>query len=330
MSTVRNVLVLGGTGFLGRALVAQLVERAGGGGALITVPTRRIGRARSLWPLPTVEIVQADVHDTQQLARLVRERDAVVNLVAVLHGDADRFAQVHVELPRKIARACVRAGVRRLVHVSALGVARDAPSMYLRSKWAGETVLREAAGAENATTRLDLTVLRPSVMFGDEDRLLNLFAKLQAAAPFVPLASADARFQPVWVDDVARAIVRCLERRETIGKTYECVGPRVLTLADLVRMAGRWSGHPRPVWKLPPALGRLQARVMEWLPGDPLVSSDNLASMRVPNVASGALPDLSDLDIAPAALEAVAPAYLARASAGRARLDALRAGAHGG
>ncbi len=328
-SPVRNVLVLGGTGFLGRALIARLVDRAGGGGGLITVPTRRIGHARPLQLLPTVETVQADVHDAAQLARLVQGRDAVVSLVGVLHGDAGRFAQAHVELPRKIARACVKAGVRRLVHVSALGVARDAPSMYLRSKWAGETVLREAAGAEGAT-RLDLTVLRPSVMFGEEDRLLNLFARLQAAVPVVPLACADAKFQPVWVDDVAQAIVRCLERRETFGRTYECAGPHVVTLAELVRKAGRWSGHARPVWKLPPALGQLQARAMEWLPGDPLISRDNLASMSADNVASGTLPDLADLDIAPAALEAVAPPYLARAGAGRARLDALRAAAHGG
>jgi NADH dehydrogenase len=325
---VRNVLVLGGSGFVGRALIARLVERWGAGGGRITVPTRRLGHARALQTLPTVDVVQADVHDISQLAHLVRGRDAVVNLVATLHGDADAFARVHVELPRRIARACVGAGVRRLVHVSALGVARDAPSLYLRSKWAGETVLREAADAEGAA-RLDLTLLRPSVMFGEEDRLLNLFARLQAAAPVVPLAAADAKFQPVWVDDVALAIVRCLERRETFGRTYECVGPQVVTLADLVRLAGRCSGHPRPVLALPPALGRLQARMMEWAPGQPLMSRDNLASMQVPNVASGTLPDLGELDITPAALEAVAPTYLARAGAGRARLDALRAAAPG-
>ncbi len=324
---VRNILVLGGSGFLGRTLVARLVERWGAGGGRITVPTRRLGHARALQPLPTVDVVQADVHDAEQLAHLVRSRDAVVNLVATLHGDADTFARVHVELPRKIARACVGASVRRLLHVSALGVARDAPSLYLRSKWAGETVLREAA-AEGAA-RLDLTLLRPSVMFGEEDRLLNLFAQLQAVAPVVPLAAADAKFQPVWVDDVALAIVRCLERRETFGRTYECVGPQVVTLADLVRLAGRCSGRPRPVLALPRALGRLQARVMEWAPGPPLMSRDNLASMQVPNVASGTLPDLGDLDIAPASLEAVAPTYLARAGAGRARLDALRAAAPG-
>ena len=273
-------------------------------------------------------MVQADVHDTEQVARLVRGRDAVVNLVATLHGDADTFARVHVELPRKIARACVGAGVRRLLHVSALGVARDAPSLYLRSKWAGETVLREAADAEGAA-RLDLTLLRPSVMFGEEDRLLNLFARLQAVTPVVPLAAADAKFQPVWVDDMALAIVRCLERRETFGRTYECVGPQVVTLADMVRLAGRCSGHPRPVLALPPALGRLQARLMEWAPGQPLMSRDNLASMQVPSVASGTLPDLGDLDITPASLEAVAPTYLARAGAGCARFDALRAAAPG-
>ena len=236
--------------------------------------------------------------------------------VAILHGSAAQFERAHVELPRKLAAACLSAGVRRLVHVSALGVDAQAPSNYLRSKAAGEAALRSAD--------LDLTVLRPSVIFGARDRFLNVFAQLQVAAPVVPLAGADARFQPVWVDDVARAVVQALDDPTTVGQTYECAGPDVVTLADLVRLAGRLSGHERPIVPLPEWAGRMQARVMEMLPGEPLMSTDNVDSMRVPNIASGTLPGLRELGIEPAALEAVAPGYLAPGQ-GVARLDRWRA-----
>jgi len=313
-----NLLLLGGTGFVGRSLCEKRVERARGGEGRITVPSRQPQRAKAIQLLPTVEVVDADVHDEKQLARLVAGRDAVVNLVAILHGSEAAFQHVHVELPRKLARACQAAGVRRVVHVSALGAAANAPSRYLRSKAEGEAVLR-AAG-------LDLTVLRPSVIFGTEDRFLNLFARLQALFPLMPLAGAGARFQPVWVNDVAQAIVNSLDRRDSIGQTYECVGPRVYTLAELVRLAGRWSGHERPVIPLPAALGQLQAMLMEWLPGEPLMSRDNLASMQVANVASGTHPGLDALGIQPTALEGVMPEWLARGG-GPARLDAWRRGA---
>lgn len=309
-----RVLVLGGSGFVGRTLCEQLVED-GGGAARITVPSRRPARAKVLWTLPGVELLPADVHDEAQLTRLLRGQDAVVNLVAILHGSEAAFRTAHVELPRKLARACRAAGVRRVVHVSALGAAADAPSRYQRSKAEGEAVLRQAG--------LELTVLRPSVIFGAQDRFLNLFARLQAALPVMPLAGAEARFQPVWVNDVAQAIVRSLHRRETIGETYEAVGPRQYTLRELVQLAGRWSGHPRRVLPLPAALGRLQAAVLECLPGEPLMSRDNLDAMTVPNVASGQLPRLPALGIAPKALETVMPELLARGGE-PARLDAWR------
>jgi NADH dehydrogenase len=269
-------------------------------------------------PLPTVDLIEANVHDDAQLGRLVAGFDAVINLIAILHGSAADFDRVHVALPRRLAAACTAAGVRRLVHVSAIGVGSGAPSNYLRSKAAGEEVLK-AAG-------LDLTILRPSVIFGNDDRFMNVFAALQSVFPFMPLAGSTARFQPVWVEDVASAVVTCLDRPETIGQTIECTGPREYTLAELVRAAGRWSGHERPVFALPGAAARLQARMMELLPGEPLMSRDNLLSMQVPNVASGTLPGLASLDIVPAALEGVASLYLGKVS-GRARLERLRAGA---
>lgn len=318
--TTEHILLLGGSGFVGRALCEALcdaqLQQPGAPAMRLRVPTRRWANAQSVQALPLVDVIVADVHDDASLDRLLAGCSAVVNLVAVLHGDEARFQRVHVDLPRRLAAACQRQGVRRLVHVSALGVAADAPSRYLRSKARGEAVL-QAAG-------LDLTLLRPSVIFGAQDRFLNLFAQLQGLAPVLPLAGADARFQPVWVGDVAAAVVACLQRPDTIGKTLECAGPEVLALSDIVRLAGQWSGHPRPIVPLPPALARLQALAMEWAPGEPLMSRDNLDSMRTPNVASGLLPGLAWLGITPSALAAVAPAYLARGQ-GCARLDALRA-----
>ena len=310
----QRIAVLGGTGFVGRALCERLVRRSAS--AVIVVPTRRAMQAIALRALPTVDVRVADVHDDAALRGVLLGCDAVVNLVAILHGDAAAFEKVHVALPRRVAAACEAAGIRRVVQVSALGVADNAPSRYLRSKAAGETVLRAAA--------LDLTVLRPSVIFGAQDRFLNLFARLQSIAPLMPLAGAGTRFQPVWVGDVAQAIVRCLGAPAAIGQTIECVGPEVLTLAELVRLAGRWSGHARPILPLPMALGRAQAMLMECLPGTPLMSRDNLDSMRASNVASGALPGLEFLGISPASLAQIAPDYLGQRN-GRSDFDTLRA-----
>ena len=313
---MNNILILGGSGFVGRSVCDKLVERSGGAGGQILVPSRRPARARHLQLLPTLRVVAADVHSATQLRQLLQGVDAVINLVAILHGSAAEFARVHVELPRKLADACHAAGVRRLVHVSALGVSDAAPSRYLRSKAAGEAVLKAA--------NLDLTILRPSVIFGEHDHFTNLFATLQAVAPFVPLAGARARFQPVWVQDIAAAIVRCLDQASSIRQTYECAGPDVYTLRQIVEMVGRWSGHARPVFGLPDMIGRIQAALLELLPGTPLMSRDNLASMRVPNVATGSLPGLQALGISAASLASVAPGYLS-AGQGIARLDGWRA-----
>lgn len=315
----KNVLVLGGSGFVGRHVVNKLVDRNHGGSGRVIVPTRRVARARHLQLLPTVEVVEADVLDRGQLGRLVAQSEAVINLVAILHGSEADFERMHVGLPKSLAEVCLGSRVRRVIHVSALGAAADAPSRYQRSKARGEEALRSQSA-------LELTVLRPSVIFGEEDHFLNLFASLQRVFPIVPLAGADARFQPVWVEDVAEAIVHCLDDDGTAGQTYECVGPEVFTLRELVRAAGSWSGNARPVLPLPDSIGRLQALAMECLPGEPLMSRDNLESMRVPNVASGKLPGLHELGIEPAALPGIARSYLGGQSP-YARYDTYRAAA---
>jgi uncharacterized protein YbjT (DUF2867 family) len=306
-----SILILGGSGFIGRSLCERLVQ-AFGGRARITVPSRRLRHAQAIQSLPGLNVIETDVMNGTQLPGLLASHDITVNLIAILQGDADRFERIHVELPRRL----VAAGARRLIHVSALGAAADAPSLYLRSKAAGEAVLRSAD--------LDLSILRPSVVFGEGDRFINLFARLQKLLPLLPLAGASARFQPVWVEDVAQALLRCVQDRATIGQTYELAGPQQLRLIEIVRMAGRIAGHGRPVIPLPATLAWLQALALEMLPGEPLMSRDNLASMRVPNIASGTLPGLPDLGISPQSITAVVPGYLA-AGQGCARLDQWRA-----
>jgi uncharacterized protein YbjT (DUF2867 family) len=297
-----RILVLGGSGFVGRHVCEQMARL----GWQITVPTRRASNAASVQSLPGLTVIEASVHNPADLARLMPGHDAVINLVAVLHGNEERFEEVHVNLPGKIADAMRAAGVQRLVHVSALGADPQGPSMYQRSKARGETVLHNAG--------LDLTVLRPSVIFGAEDKFLNLFADLQAIVPFMPLAGSGTRFAPVWVADVARAVVACLQKADTIGQTYELCGPDVLTLGELVHLAGQWAGvnhgKGRPVIGLPMWMGWMQAAAMELAPGEPLMSRDNLASMKVDNIATGQYPGLSALGITAASAAGVAPSYL--------------------
>ncbi|NDP60672.1 MAG: complex I NDUFA9 subunit family protein [Oxalobacteraceae bacterium] len=314
-----NVLVLGGTGFVGSHLVAQLVAQ----GRHVIVPTRRAIRARHLAVLPTVEIVETDIHQEQALARLMGRTDAVINLVGVLHsrpvngGAASYgpdFARAHVELPIRIVAACGVAGVKRFLHMSALGADRNAPSMYLRSKAAGE----DAARSHPAVAT---TVFRPSVVFGEDDAFLNMFAGMQRWFPVIPLGGADARFQPIYVEDVAQAFVNALDNQHTVGKVYELGGPEVFTLRELVQLAGRASGHPRPVIGLPPALARLQALVLEFAPGGPVMSRDNLDSMKTDNVMRG--PIAPELGVTPQALEAIAARYLGEAGA-RSHFDQYR------
>ena len=314
---MEKILVLGGTGFVGRHVCEKLARLA----YCVTVPTRRSENAKLIQHLPGLDVLEADIHAPAVLAGLVDGHDAVVNLVGILHGNQAAFERAHVALPRSLAQACVQTGVKRVVHISALGAALDAPSMYQRSKAQGEAAL-QAAG-------LDLTILRPSVMFGEGDKFLNLFVKLQKVFPIMPLAGAATRFQPVWVEDVAQAIVNSLG--QSAGKpgtsVYEACGPDVLTLKELVQLAARTAGinhgHGRPVLALPMSLGKLQAAFMRLLPGEPLLSRDNLDSMRVDNVASGKLPGLADLGVTPSALAAIAPLYLGQQSAA-AHLLALR------
>jgi NADH dehydrogenase len=318
-----RILVVGGSGFIGTHVVSRLSAQ----GRSVVVPTRRRERARHLILLPTVDVVEADPRDPTVLESLLAGCDAAVNLVGVLHGRpgpagdpfGPDFARAHVDVPNALISACRATRVRRLVHVSALGVTdggkNTLPSRYLRSKAAGEEKVRQARD-------LDWTILRPSVVFGAEDRFLNLFARLQRLLPVLALAKAEARFQPVWVGDVAQAVVNALDNPATVGRTCALAGPEVFTLRQLVQLAGTWSrGRSRPIVALPAGLGRLTALLMEWAPGEPLMTRDNLDSMTIDNVS--ARPIDPELGIVPASLSAMGPT-LYGASAG-ARFDGWRA-----
>ena len=313
-----NILVVGGAGFIGRHIVARLTAR----GLRVTVPTRRRARARHLIMLPTIEVVECDVHDDAVLNDLVRDKDAVINLIGILHGSRGapygrEFARSHVELPRRIVAASRIHGVRRLLHMSAMGADSNGPSMYTRSKGDGDAAVK--------ASQLDWTIFRPSVVFGPEDNFLNMFATLAKFFPVLSIGSADARFQPVWVGDVADAFVNALDNRDTYERTYEVAGPQIYRLRELVAFAAAASGSPRPVFKLPNALARVQAMLMELAPGEPLMSRDNLDSMKVDNVAAAQpFQPAPELGIRMTPLEAEAPTYLSRAHA-RSRFGFYRA-----
>jgi uncharacterized protein YbjT (DUF2867 family) len=292
---IRSVCVLGGTGFVGRHVARLLCAQE----VVVRVPTRNANKARqALTPLP-VEIVSADVHDAAQLTKLFKGMDAVINLVGILHEQGGQtFQRVHVELPRKVVEAARIAGVERLLHMSALNASPDGHSAYLRSKGEAEMALQSSG--------LQTTIFRPSVIFGRGDSFLTLFAKLTRWVPVLPLACADAKFQPVWVENVAQVFVHSLNDVSSIGRRYDLCGPQVYRLRELVMFVAACRGRHPLIVPLPKAVAYLQASVMEWLPVK-LMTRDNFHSMQQDNVCNCAFP----FGITPASMENIAPQYLA-------------------
>lgn len=313
---IKKVLLLGGSGFVGTYIANRLSERA----IEVTVPTRHRERTKALITLPHVEMVEADISDEQTLVRLMEDHDAVINLVGILHSRdvklpySQDFGRAHVELPKKIVAACKAAGIRRLLHMSALGADPEGPSEYLCSKGEGEQIVLAAR------KDLDITVFRPSVIFGLGDSFLSTFADVLKKVPFFPLGYGHARFQPVWVADVADAFIDALGNAATVGQAYDLCGPKVYTLRELVDYTARLTHSRARIIPLSEGLAYLQAGLM-WLAPKPLMSPDNLRSMQKDNVCA---PGCNTYPVwHPTALEAVAPTYIAH-NTPKGRLDFFR------
>lgn len=295
---IKNTVVLGGSGFVGSAIVAKLVSA----GYQVTVLTRRLDHAKHLSLLPGVTLKVCNVFDAQALRSALQGTDAVINLLGILHQSGKvSFTQVHEHLPVQLAKLCQDLGIKRLLHMSSLCAATDAPSLYLRSKGQAEVALAGYAPG------LAITVFRPSIIFGRADQFINLFAGLIKHLPLVVLVKPNAKFQPVWVEDVATCFVASLNEPASFGLSYDLVGPKVYTFRALLKAIMQTLGVHKPILGLNDALSYVQAFLMECLPIK-LMSRDNIRSMQVDSVSDQAFPEW--LDLRPSALETIMPQYL--------------------
>lgn len=318
---INKISIVGGTGFVGRTLANRLTRE----GIELRILTRNRERHKdNLILLPTVELIQADVHDIDQLEKYFSGCDAVINLVGILNErgrDGSGFRHAHVELTRKIIGACQHIHIKRLLHMSALNAdAKLGTSHYLKTKGEAEDLAHQA-GAQG----IKVTSFRPSVIFGREDSFFNRFAELLKLTPlFFPLACARTRFAPVFVGDVAEVFVQTLRDPESYGHRYELCGPKTYTLEELVRYTAECIDIKRRIIPLNDILSRIQATMFDFVPGKPF-STDNFLSARVDSVCKRN--GLHDFGITPVAIETMVPQYLARRSQ-RARYNQFRSHIH--
>jgi len=280
---IRTVL-FGGTGFVGRHLAFALFDQ----GCKVVIASRYPQRHKHLRVLPGVDIVEGDIHGANSLASLVHGADAVFNLIGILHDGTGKstFEKVHAEFPENLAAACIEQGVQRLIHVSAIGTSVNAPSEYLKSKGRGE-----AAVVAAMNQGLDATVFRPSIIFGPNGGITQMFERmLRLSIGVFPVICPNALMQPVHVGDAASCIAQCLSESQTIGNCYDLAGPETFTLYEIVSIINELSGSRRKLIKVAEPVSRLMAAIMQYLPGKPL-SPDNVASMQVPNVSEMPFPD---------------------------------------
>jgi len=293
-----RIVLLGATGFVGRHLLPELSRL----GHDCLVMCRHVSRCGHLRLIPGVELKPMPVPTAENLAAVLSEADAVINLIGILNERGRRgrgFRKLHVDIVENLIEACRISGVRRFIQFSALNAGKG-KSHYLISKGQAEDLLRQAEF-------LDVTIVQPSVIFGEGDAFFSRFADLLKWVPVLPLACPESKLQPVWVGDVVAAIGRILKTPQTIGRSLELVGPQVYTLRELVRWTASASGRRRWIIGLPDPLSRLQGWVMDFVPGKPF-SSDNYKSLQVDNVSShNALPGLG---ISPQSIKAQVTAYL--------------------
>jgi NADH dehydrogenase len=299
-----TAVVFGGGGFIGRHLVRRLAKT----GAVIRVPSRHVSQLGFLRTAGVVGQIVPEImstFDDAELAAAIQGADMVVNLIGILSENRKgAFDRVHADLPGRIAQAAAAAGAGRLVQVSALGISADSESAYARSKAAGEAAVKAAFPLA--------TILRPSIVFGPEDQFFNRFAAMAGMSPALPLIGGGlTRFQPVYVGDVADAIMAALTRPDSQGKTYELGGPTTYSFKQLMELLRTEIGAKRLLVPIPWGIARLQGAVAENLPGKPL-TRDQVELLKKDNVVSGTMPGLSDLGVAATAAEVILPTYLDR------------------
>ena len=296
-----TVVVFGGGGFLGR----RLVDRLSAESVTVRVAVRHPEPARiALRSLgfDRVTVVYADVRDQGSVAAAIAGADAVVDAVsAYVEKGGVTFEAVHVRGAENVAREAVAAGVARFVLVSGIGADRYSSSPYIRSRGRGEVMVQQAFPSA--------TIVRPGAMFGPGDALFATLAELAQLLPVLPLIGGGTRLQPVFVEDVAKAITNILSDPGTVGQTYELAGPRVYTLRELVNMTLQLMGKRRLLVAVPFAVAEIQARLFEFLPNPPLTTGQ-VDLLKVDNVASKTLPGFQDLKIRPRTVEEVLPTYI--------------------
>jgi uncharacterized protein YbjT (DUF2867 family) len=303
--TLGLVTVFGGSGFIGRYLVKRLAQQ----GARVRVAIRRPDEGLFLKPMGTVgqiDLVQANIRNRPSIERAVDGADAVVVSVGVLSsGGAQTFEAVHARGPGLIARAAAAAGVKQLVHVSAIGADAESPSHYARSKAQGEALVRrEFPGA---------AIVRPSIVFGPEDGFFNRFANLARYSPVLPLiGGGQKRMQPVFVADVADALMAILNRADSAGKTYELGGPRAYTFEELMALVLEVTGRKCWLVPVPVQVAMILGAIAELSPLAPPLTRDQVRLLQIDNVASPDRPGLADLAVAPTPVEGILETYLHR------------------
>jgi NADH dehydrogenase len=300
----KNIVVFGGGGFIGRHLIVRLAKT----GAVVRVPSRHVSRLGYLRTAGVVGQIVPEMivrFDDAELSAAIRGADCVINLIGILaESRKNSFNRIHADLPGRIARIAAEAGVTRLVHVSALGADAGSASSYARSKAAGEAAVMEAFP--------QATILRPSVIFGPEDQFFNRFAAMATISPALPLiGGGKTRFQPVYVGDVADAIVAALDRPDAQGRVYELGGPAIYSFRELMELLLAQIGVKRLLAPLPWGLADFQAGLVEWLPNPPL-TRDQVTLLRRDNILSGSFPGLADLGVRQTAAELILPTYLDR------------------
>ncbi|MGA8551712.1 MAG: complex I NDUFA9 subunit family protein [Stellaceae bacterium] len=300
----RRSAVLGGSGFIGRYVVQRLAAR----GDVIAVGCRRAEGARFLMPQGNVGQIAAlnlEIGDEEVLPAFLAGNEALVNCVGILRESGpQRFDRVHHTGPARLARLAREAGIERFVHISAIGADSRSPSAYARTKAAGEAAVRDAFPT--------VTILRPSVVFGPEDQFFNRFAAMAMISPVLPLfGGGETRFQPVYVGDVADAVVKCLDDPATAGRTYELGGPKIYSFRELIELLLAEIRRKRLLLDLPFGLAAFQARLMSLLPNPPL-TPDQVELLKRDNVVSSGAMSMAALGITPTAVEGVLPTYLDR------------------